>query len=171
MLLLDEIDHFQKNGNSQSETEEVNTLLQEIERGRNKILFIGTTNEIEQLPDSLIRDGRMGAVIHFEHCDSDAARAVLQNVLKAKSEIPQVKNILENEELMDNIAKRCNGMVAPSVSAILNDALMDSVIKDITLEAAIDNAVRLRRKKILKKCFLKILKMQVIGLTFPKILQ
>ena len=146
VLLMDEIDSFQK-GHSDHGTEEVNTLLQEIERGRNKILFIGTTNEVETLPDSLMRDGRMGTVIHFEHCDAEAAKAIIKNMLFERKSIPQVQEILKNEELIARISKRCDGMVAASVSAIVNDSLSEMIINGTNLEEAIDIAVKTRRKK------------------------
>lgn len=154
VLLLDEIDYFQK-GQSQSGTEEVNTLLQEIERGRNKILFIGTTNELECLPDSLTRDGRMGAVIHFEHCDKKAARAIIVNMLKQRMSNPQVKQVLANNELLDKISECCSGMVASSVSEIVNDALSETVIEDINLDEAIIKAVNVRKKKEIEKILSK----------------
>ena len=155
ILLMDEIDHFQKHENNQAGAEEVNTLLQEIERGRNKILFIGTTNELESLPDSLIRDGRMGTVIHFEHCDKDAAKAIIINMLEERKDNKQVQEILKNKKLLDNISERCNGMVASSVSAIVNDALAESLINDLSLEETINNAVSLRRKKDIEKMLSK----------------
>ena len=154
VLLIDEIDYFQKNGN-QSSAEEVNTLLQEIERARNKVLFIGTTNEFESLPDSLTRDGRMGTVIHFEHCDSEAAKAIIKNMLNKRKDIPEVSKILDNPELLNKISKRCDGMVAASVSAIVNDSLSESVIKNIPLDKAIENAVDVRRKKDIEKMLSK----------------
>lgn len=150
ILLMDEIDHFQK-GQSQHGAEEVNALLQEIERGRNKILFIGTTNELECLPDSLTRDGRMGTVIHFEHCDAKAAGAVVKNMLKGRTDNPEIAKLLENSEFLDNVAKRCSGMVASSVSAIVNDALADTVMNNIKLEDAFDAAVKIRKKKDIEK--------------------
>ncbi len=146
ILLMDEIDTFQK-GHDTHGTEEVNTLLQEIERGRNKILFIGTTNEVESLPDSLMRDGRMGTVVHFEHCDADAAKAIIKNMLHERKNIPQVQEILQNEELLAKISKRCSGMVAASVSAIVNDSLCEMIIKGKNLEDSINIAVATRRKK------------------------
>lgn len=146
VLLLDEIDSFRKT-DSQKDAEEVNTLLQEIERGRNKILFIGTTNEIESLPDSLKRDGRMGTIIHFEHCNKEAAKAIITNMLAEKKDIPEIAEVLNNEQYLDSIAKRCDGMVAASVSAIVNDAIADSIINNISLEEAVNNAVSVRRKK------------------------
>ena len=154
VLLMDEIDSFQK-GHSDHGTEEVNTLLQEIERGRNKILFIGTTNEIESLPDSLVRDGRMGTVVHFEHCDADAAKAIIKNMLKERSNIPQVQEILKNEELLTRVSKRCSGMVAASVSAIVNDSLSEMIINGKNLEDAIDVAVSTRRKKDIQEMLSK----------------
>ena len=146
VLLMDEIDSFQK-GHSDHGTEEVNTLLQEIEHGRNKILFIGTTNEVESLPDSLMRDGRMGTVVHFEHCDADAAKAIIKNMLNERKNIPQVQEILKNEELLTKVSKRCSGMVAASVSAIVNDSLSEMIINGKNLENAINIAVATRRKK------------------------
>ena len=150
ILLMDEIDHFQK-GQSQHGAEEVNTLLQEVERGRNKILFIGTTNELEALPDSLTRDGRMGTVIHFEHCDEKAAGAIIRNMLVARIKNPEAYRVIQNTELLEKIAKRCNGMVAASVSAIINDALADTVINGVKLEDAIETAVKVRKKKDIEK--------------------
>lgn len=146
ILLMDEIDTFQKRHDAHG-TEEVNTLLQEIERGRNKILFIGTTNEVESLPDSLMRDGRMGTVVHFEHCDADAAKAIIKNMLNERKNIPQVQEILQNEELLTKVSKRCSGMVAASVSAIVNDSLSEMIIKGKSLEDSINIAVATRRKK------------------------
>lgn len=150
VLLIDEIDHFQKD-QSQTGAEEVNTLLQEIERGRNKILFIGTTNDVESLPDSLTRDGRMGAVIHFEHCDAKAAKSIITNLLTERSDNPQIKTILDNEEQLNSFAKHCNGMVASSISAIVNDALAEFVINDTSLSDAFDNAIKTRKKKDIEK--------------------
>lgn len=146
ILLMDEIDNFQK-GNSQHGTEEVNTLLQEIERGANKILFIGTTNELESLPDSLTRDGRMGTVIHFEHCDSKAAGAIIESMLASRKNSPDVLRILENKELLARFAQRCDGMVAASVFSVVNDSLSDYIVKGISLEEAFDNAIKVRKKK------------------------
>lgn len=154
ILLMDEIDHFQK-GQSQHGAEEVNTLLQEVERGRNKILFIGTTNEVESLPDSLTRDGRMGTVIHFEHCDAKAAGAIIKNMLTQRKDNPDVAKILENGELLDSFAKRCSGMVAASVSEIVNDAIGESVVNGTSLENAFDNAVKTRKKKDIEKMLSK----------------
>lgn len=154
VLLIDEIDYFQKGG-SRSAVEEVNTLLQEVERARNKVLFIGTTNDFESLPDSLTRDGRMGTVIHFEHCDSNAAKAIIENMLTKRKDLPQVAKILDNKELLNSISKRCDGMVAASVSAIINDSLSESIVKDIPLEKAIENAVDVRRKKDIEKMLSK----------------
>jgi len=154
ILLMDEIDHFQK-GQSQHGAEEVNTLLQEVERGRNKILFIGTTNEIESLPDSLTRDGRMGTVIHFEHCDAQAAGAIIKNMLNFRKDNPDVARILENNTLLEQISKRCSGMVAASVSEIVNDAIADSVVNGTALEDAFDNAVKVRKKKDIEKMLSK----------------
>ncbi|MCM1338687.1 MAG: ATP-binding protein [Muribaculaceae bacterium] len=154
ILLLDEIDNFQK-GHSQHGDEEVNSLLQEIERGRNKILFIGTTNELESLPDSLIRDGRMGAVIHFEHCDEKAAGAIIKNMLSARKDNPEVQKVLENTEFLEKIAKRCNGMVAASVSEIINKALSNNITDDTTLEKAIDDAVEICKQKDIEKILSK----------------
>ncbi len=150
ILLMDEIDHFQK-GQSQHGAEEVNTLLQEVERGRNKILFIGTTNELESLPDSLTRDGRMGTVIHFEHCDAKAAEAIIKNMLTARKDNSEAARVLKNNNILEEIAKRCNGMVAASVSAIVNDALADTVINGVKLEDAFDTAVKVRKKKDIEK--------------------
>lgn len=150
VLLIDEIDHFQKD-QSQSGAEEVNTLLQEIERGRNKILFIGTTNELESLPDSLTRDGRMGTVIHFEHCDAKAAKEILKNLLKERKDNPQIAAILNDEEILESYAKRCSGMVASSVSAIVNDAIAECVINNTTISEAFDNAIKVRKKKDIEK--------------------
>ena len=150
VLLIDEIDHFQKE-HSQSGAEEVNTLLQEIERGRNKILFIGTTNELESLPDSLTRDGRMGTVIHFEHCDAKAAKAIIKNMLSERNNNPQIDAIVKDESMLDTFAKRCNGMVASSISAIVNDALAEFVINGTNLSDAFDSAIRVRKKKDIEK--------------------
>lgn len=150
ILLMDEIDHFQK-GQSQHGAEEVNTLLQEVERGRNKILFIGTTNEVESLPDSLTRDGRMGTVIHFEHCDENAAEAIIRNMLSERKGNPDAVEFLKNNEQLKVIAKRCSGMVAASISAIVNDALSDSIINNTKLEDAFDTAVKTRKKKDIEK--------------------
>ena len=151
ILLMDEIDHFQKNNNNQAGAEEVNTLLQEIERGRNKILFIGTTNEVESLPDSLIRDGRMGVIIHFEHCDKDTAKAIMINMLNDRKKNTEVQKILKNKNLLNTFAERCKGMVASSVAAIINDALSESIINNTPLERCIDNTISLRRKKDIEK--------------------
>ncbi|MCM1003877.1 MAG: AAA family ATPase [Candidatus Gastranaerophilales bacterium] len=154
ILLMDEIDHFQK-GQTQHGAEEVNTLLQEVERGRNKILFIGTTNEVECLPDSLTRDGRMGTVIHFEHCDSKAAGAIIKNLLESRKDNQEISKILNDTKLLDSLAKRCSGMVAASVSAIVNDALADYVINGTQLEEAFDAAVTIRKKKDIEKMLSK----------------
>ncbi len=154
ILLMDEIDHFQK-GQTQHGAEEVNTLLQEVERGRNKILFIGTTNEVECLPDSLTRDGRMGTVIHFEHCDSKAAGAIIKNLLESRKNNQEISKILNDTKLLDSLAKRCSGMVAASVSAIVNDALADYVINGTQLEEAFDTAVAIRKKKDIEKMLSK----------------
>lgn len=154
ILLIDEIDHFRKD-QSQHGAEEVNTLLQEIERGRNKILFIGTTNEIESLPDSLTRDGRMGTVIHFEHCDDKAAGAIIKNMLNSRKGNPNVARVLENEDLLNNLAKRCSGMVAASVSEIVNTAIANSIISGTQLEDAFDTAVKTRKKKDIEKMLSK----------------
>ena len=150
VLLIDEIDYFQK-GQNQAMTEEVNTLLQEVERGRNKVLFLGTTNEIESLPDSLIRDGRMGTVVHFEHCNKDAAKEVIKNILKEKESIPEVKTLLGNKELLEKMAARCDGMVAASISEIVNDSLTESLLGKDSIENAMDKAISLRRKKDIEK--------------------
>jgi len=154
ILIMDEIDSFKK-GHSDHGTEEVNTLLQEIERGRNKILFIGTTNEVESLPDSLMRDGRLGTVIHFEHCDADAAKAIIKNMLSERKSIPQVQEILDNEQLLSKASNRCSGMVAASVSAIVNDAMADMIINGTNLETAVTTAVNTRRKKDIEEILSK----------------
>ena len=72
VLLIDEIDHFQKIRANQALKKLI--LFFKKLNGVEIKFFIGTTNELESLPDSLTRDGRMGTVIHFEHCDAKSCK-------------------------------------------------------------------------------------------------
>ena len=122
ILFFDECDNFFRNvanSNESYRTGIINTLKEEMQNaGQDGIFIVAATNEIENLNDALVRDGRFDRKIKIDYPDAQARKEVLSKILASKK---RTKHILENPENIKILVEKTNGFSNATISTVINE--------------------------------------------------
>lgn len=137
ILFFDECDSFfRKVGeNEQWRTDDVNTLKEEMNNaGRDGIIIIAATNEITQLNDALVRDGRFDDKIFIDFPDKDARFGLIEASLENRV---KTRNILKDLKAIQKLADMTDGMPSAGITTVINKVVKNAVDKkqkEVTFE-------------------------------------
>lgn len=125
IIFIDEIDAIGKKRGSDSNTEKdqtINALLNELDgfSGREQVIVIAATNDLESMDTALTRSGRFGKHIMVPLPSTKEERKKIINIHK-------VKDAYDETVDFDMFAKNTQGMSGADISAILNEALLISI--------------------------------------------
>lgn len=137
LLFFDECDSFfRKVGeNEQWRTDDVNTLKEEMNNaGRDGIIIVAATNEITQLNDALVRDGRFDDKIFIDFPDKDARFGLIEASLENRV---KTQNILKDLKAIQELADMTDGIPSAGITTVINKVVKNAVDKkqkEVTFE-------------------------------------
>ena len=144
---LDEFDSLgsEREGAAQHNKELVDTLLQEFNNPSEMgYILIAATNDISNVDSALKRRGRLGNWIPF-HNPILAERADVIKMTLAKTGF--TKELSENQEYVDKIAKEFDGSSMSDIVNVLNDAKRMKILEDKDFDEAIKIALDINTKR------------------------
>ena len=144
---LDEFDSLgsEREGAAQHNKELVDTLLQEFNNPSEMgYILIAATNDISNVDSALKRRGRLGNWIPF-HNPTQTERADVIKMTLAKTGF--TKDLAENQEYVDKIAKEFDGSSMSDIVNVLNDAKRMKILEDKDFDEAIKIALDLNTKR------------------------
>ena len=144
---LDEFDSLgsEREGAAQHNKELVDTLLQEFNNPSEMgYILIAATNDISNVDSALKRRGRLGNWIPF-HNPTLAERADVIKMTLAKTGF--TKELSENQEYVEKLAKEFDGNSMSNIVNVLNDAKRMKILEDTDFDEAIKIALDLNTKR------------------------
>ena len=137
ILFFDECDSFfRKIGeNEQWRTDDINTLKEEMNNsGRDGIIVVAATNEITNLNDAIVRDGRFDDKIFIDLPDEDARFGLIEFSLENRV---KTKEISTDIEAIKTLTEATDGFSSAGITSVINKAVkraIDENIEKVTLE-------------------------------------
>lgn len=131
ILFFDECDSFfRKVGdNEQWRTDDVNTLKEEMNNaGRDGIIIVAATNEITNLNDALVRDGRFDDKIFIDLPDKDARFGLIEASLEGRA---KTQKLVKNLKAIQALADISDGMPSAGIVTVINKVVKNAVDKKI----------------------------------------
>lgn len=148
VLFLDELDSLGKAKDEHStgaDTDEINTLLQELDNAGDKgIVVIAATNKLAQIEGALQRDGRLGERIYVGYADYDSRKDMIQNILSKNT---FTEKLAQNNELLEKLTVDFEDMPSGSIAKILKEATYQTAIKGKPFEESVENALESYQEK------------------------
>ena len=144
---LDEFDSLgsEREGAAQHNKELVDTLLQEFNNPSEMgYILIAATNDISNVDSALKRRGRLGNWIPF-HNPILAERADVIKMTLAKTGF--TKELSENQEYVNKLAKEFDGSSMSDIVNVLNDAKRMKILEDKDFDEAIKIALDINTKR------------------------
>ena len=115
IVFLDDVDKFSSTARRNSNEEEFVTIQTCIDDTREYDIFVvATANDIDVLPDSLTREGRLGRKIHVRNPQGNDAVKIIEYYLSQKKFMGDVN--------ASDIAKMLNGDSCADLESIINEA-------------------------------------------------
>lgn len=114
VILLDDMDKFPANEKSAEEFTAVQACMDEV--SDKPVFVVATANDIDDIPDSLLRSGRLERKIEIERPHGKTAKRIIRRYLEDKP--------VEDDINMDDIAKMMCGCSCAALETILNEAAM-----------------------------------------------
>lgn len=122
ILFFDECDNFFRNvgdSNESYRTGVINTLKEEMQNaGRDGIFIVAATNEIGNLNDAIVRDGRFDRKIKIGYPDAEAREEVLNKILSSKK---RTKDIAQNDKNIKILVEKTNGFSNATIATVINE--------------------------------------------------
>ena len=144
---LDEFDSLgsERNGAAQHNKEVVDTLLQEFNNPSSRgYILIAATNDISNVDSALKRRGRLGNWIPFHNPDmEERADVIRKELLKTAA----TKELAENKEYVEKLAKEFDGNSMSNIVSVLNDAKRMRILEDKDFNEAVSIALDLNTKR------------------------
>ena len=137
ILFFDECDSFFRNpkDNEAYKTDDLNTLKEEMNNaGRDGIIIIAATNEIQDLNDAIVRDGRFDDKIFIDLPDTEARFGLIESSLENRA---KTKNLLNNMEFIKELTELTDGLSSATITSVINKAVKKAVdynIKEVSAE-------------------------------------
>ena len=144
---LDEFDSLgsEREGAAQHNKELVDTLLQEFNNPSEMgYILIAATNDISNVDSALKRRGRLGNWVPF-HNPNLAERADVIKMTLAKTAF--TKELSENQEYVNKLAKEFDGSSMSDIVNVLNDAKRMKILEDKDFDEAIKIALDINTKR------------------------
>ncbi len=140
VILLDDMDKFAEKDCNKSNAEEFATIQACIDEIKEKDVFIiATANDLEAVPDSLLRDGRLGKIITVGAPTESERKIIIEHFLK------KIKN---TEELdIESISRMLYGYSCAELEVFLQSAAM---------RAAYNNKELITMDDIVEVCLEKV---------------
>lgn len=141
ILFFDECDSFfRKIGdNDNYRTDEINTLKEEMNNaGRDGIIVIAATNEIQNLNDAIVRDGRFDDKIYIDLPDKEARFGLIEFSLEGRI---KTKELVKNIQALQELTDITDGLSSVTITSIINKVVkiaVDSNISQVPLEQLIN---------------------------------
>ena len=112
IILLDDMDKFVVEDKSTAEYVAVQACIDDV--AFSDVYIIATTNELYQIPDSLLRAGRFDCKVHVKWPKGDDALKIIQHYIMSKS--------VAHDLNIDDIAKMLHGKSCAELETIINEA-------------------------------------------------
>ena len=144
---LDEFDSLgsERNGASQHNKELVDTLLQEFNNPSEMgYILIAATNDLSNVDSALKRRGRLGNWIPF-HNPEFIER--VDTIRKELNKASITRNLAENQEYVEKLAKELDGNSMSNIVSVINDAKRMHLLSGDDFDAAIKKALDLNTKR------------------------
>lgn len=144
---LDEFDSLgsERNGAAQHNKEVVDTLLQEFNNPSSRgYILIAATNDISNVDSALKRRGRLGNWIPFHNPNMEERADVIRKEL---SKTTSTKELAENPEYVEKLAKEFDGNSMSNIVSVLNDAKRMKILEDKDFDEAVSAALDLNTKR------------------------
>ena len=136
VILLDDMDKFSNNDDNYRNSDEFIVVQSLIDDCKEKdIYFVATANSLDNIPDSLLREGRFDCKIEIENPTIKDSTKIIEHYLKDK----KVDKNINYEE----IAKLLDGGSC---------ALLETIINEAGLYAGYDNNETIKKKDIIRAC-------------------
>jgi len=136
VILLDDMDKFSNDDENHRNSDEFIVVQSLIDDCKDKdIYFIATANELDDMPDSLIREGRFDCRIEVGKPSAKDAAKIIEHYLNGKK--------VDKDINYDEIAKLLNGGSC---------ALLETIINEAGLYAGYDNNEIIKRNDIVRAC-------------------
>lgn len=136
VILLDDMDKFANEDRNHRNAEEYVTIQTCIDEIREREIFVlATTNDLYNLPDSLIRAGRFDKIINMENPTGKDAEKIIQHYLNQKQYVSDIS--------------------AEEIAALLRGnscAQLETVINEAGIYAGYENKEKIEMTDILKAC-------------------
>ena len=134
IVFLDDMDKFANGDNRRRNCEEYVTIQSCIdEYESHPIIVIATANDIDNLPDSLLRSGRFDKVIKIKNPSGEDAIKIIKHYLDKKKHIGNVN--------YEEIAQIMSGASCATLEAIINEA---------AISVAYNNKKKIENKELIK---------------------
>ena len=114
IILLDDMDKFVVEEKSREEYVTVQACIDELNDA--DVYVISTANDLDDIPDSLLRAGRFDRKIRVESPKGDDAAKIIRHYIASKS--------VENGLCVDDIAKMLKGKSCADLETLLNEAAL-----------------------------------------------
>lgn len=151
ILFLDELDSLGKSKddmNGGADTDEINTLLQELDNAGDKgIIVIAATNKLDKIEGALARDGRLGERVYVGYADYDSRVDMLKKILGSK---PVTESYANNNEFIKKLAEQFEDMPSGSIAKVLKEATYHMAVKKQPFEKSVDEAFNSYQEKELE---------------------
>jgi SpoVK/Ycf46/Vps4 family AAA+-type ATPase/glutaredoxin len=131
ILFFDECDSFFRKvkGNENYRTDELNTLKEEMNNaGNDGIIIIAATNEIQDLNDAIIRDGRFDDKIFIDFPDTEARFELIKFSLTDRI---ATKELLNDNEAVKKLVEMTDGLSSATITSIINKTVKNAIDNDI----------------------------------------
>ncbi len=138
ILFFDECDSFFRNpkDNESYKTDDLNTLKEEMNNaGRDGIIIIAATNEIQDLNDAIVRDGRFDDKIFIDLPDTEARFGLIESSLENRV---KTKNLLNDIEFIKQLTELTDGLSSATITSVINKAVKKAVDYNIDAVSAED---------------------------------
>ena len=136
VILLDDIDKFSNNDDNHKNSDEFIVIQSLIDDCKDKdIYFIATANNLEAMPNSLIRVGRFDCKINVENPNIKDATKIIEHYFKDKK--------IDKDINYEEIAKLLDGRSC---------ALLETIINEAGLYAGYNNSNIITKNDIIKAC-------------------
>lgn len=154
ILFFDECDSFfRKVGEKESyRTEDINTLKEEMNNaGRDGIIIVAATNEITNLNDAIVRDGRFDDKIFIDFPDKEARFGLIETSLENR---PKTLTLSKDISAIQKLTEKTEGLSSAGITTVINKAVkqaIDSQTEEVSLEDLIKSFEEKREETLLMK--------------------
>ena len=154
LLFLDECDtFFARNngfGGNSERNQDLNTLKEEMNNaGRNGIIIVAATNEIQNIDPAILRDGRFDTKILINYPDSEARFEIIQKDLKRRK---LTTKLSENEDVINQLVEISEGLATVSIVTAITDFIRKIIAnsKDGKVTVKAEALIEAMKNKVIK---------------------